>query len=967
MTAIRQIAETTLFGRDAEIARMCDLLDSVEHGETELLLVSGEPGIGKTRLLEELSDEAEARRFLVLSGRGTELEQEAPFAPLIEALDGELAALGTERLESLRERLPDLIGVLPSIGRGAPVPAGSASERFRHHRAIRALLEELAVDEPLLLILDDVHWADTASIEAISHLLRHPPEAPVLIALAHRPTTMPASLTALLDAAPRERHVTELQLSTLTEEQAAGLLSAAPAEAWAEIFEESGGNPFYIEQLLRAQTRGRARQRAREPSGIEVPRAIVAAINQELRQLPDEVRRLLGGAAVAGEPFDTELARAAAGVLPDRTYELLDELVERDLVHVQSDPRQFRFRHPLVRRAVYDSLSPGQRLAMHQRAAMTLEQIGAPSPAVAHHLAICAAPGDERAVAVLACAAADVAGAAPTTAAEWLTRALALLPQGREQQRLGLLTSLAQSQSAAGALAEAHSTLTEIVDALEGQDECAWTQAVAALASVELALGRQSGMRQRIESAFEAMPDRRAISATPLLVVSALDAAFLGDFPRAERDANALLEGGEGSAVPQTLAHALMALVLQLQADGRTAEAVRHLNAAKTLFDRLSDAELAATLDLPWLLGLAEFQLEQFEDCVRHTRRGVSIALEFADAQHLAQTRAFLSYSLLYLGRVEEARQTAAEALEAGRLMRVAAYSAWTVVVAAMTESCEDHRRALRLCDEAQSMVADLDESMVFDTTHGHIGLICADASEYERCIDHMRVAGAPEFARFGDAGRRSIWMEALTRSTLALGRHEQAREWAARIESLTVRVDLPVARGVSRRAQALVTLDGGDAGAAAELALAGAALADTRGARLDAGRSRIVAGRALVAAGQRARGIELLHETREDLAACGARRLAQEAARELRIAGASAPAPVARRAGDLGTVLLSKREREIAALVVAGNSNPQIAQVLYLSRKTVEGHMSRIFGKLGVSSRAEVAARVAVAAAELP
>jgi DNA-binding NarL/FixJ family response regulator len=427
-----------------------------------------------------------------------------------------------------------------------------------------------------------------------------------------------------------------------------------------------------------------------------------------------------------------------------------------------------------------------------------------------------------------------------------------------------------------------------------------------------------------------------------------------------------MLTASEGAVVPQALAGALLALVLQLQGGGRVAAAEEHLRGACALFDRLSDDELIGHLDLPWVLGMAEFQLERYEDCVRHTSRGIELAQRTADGQHLAQTRAFLTYALLHLGRLDEARQTAAEALDAGRLLRAAAYSAWTAVVAAMVSSLDNHGRAQQLTDEAQAMLGGLDDSMIFDTTHGHIGLIYADANEYERCIEHMQLAGAPDFTRFGDPSRRSIWIEALTRSTLALGRREEAREWAARGERVVRGLGLPVAEGASQRALALVALDAGDAAAAADLALAAAAGADSRGARIEAGRSRILAGRALVAGGQRAAGIALLQDTRADLAQCGARRLAQEAARNLRMFGVSAPAPVARRPGDAGTNVLSKREREVAALVATGSSNPQIAQALYLSPKTVEGHMSRIFAKLGVSSRAEVAARVALASAEL-
>jgi predicted ATPase len=279
MGAAKETTEATFTGRTGELIQIRGLLDAVEAGETKLLLISGEPGIGKTRLLQELSTEAEARHYRIFAGRGTELEREAPFAPLIEALDAEVASFAPERLERLHERLPDLLGVLPALGPHVSLPAGSAGERFRHHRAIRALLEELAADAPLLLIVDDVHWADPASIEAIIHLLRHPLEAPILIALAHRPANMPPLLEALLDTAAREQRGAELELSTLTEEEAAGLLIRAPETIRGPIFQESGGNPFYIEQLIRALSGSRSQGPDPEPSGFAIPRAIAGAIS----------------------------------------------------------------------------------------------------------------------------------------------------------------------------------------------------------------------------------------------------------------------------------------------------------------------------------------------------------------------------------------------------------------------------------------------------------------------------------------------------------------------------------------------------------------------------------------------------------------------------------------------------------------------------------------------------------------
>lgn len=169
-----------------ELARIEAALSAVGRGEARLLAVSGEPGIGKTRLLVELGSRAAARGYRVLVGRSTELAHEAPFGALVEALDGYLGSLGAARLGAISERLPHLAGVFPAVGSVAEALPGPALERYRSHRAVRGLLEELAARRPLVLMLDDVHWADTASVETIAFLLRKPLSGPVLLALSYR-------------------------------------------------------------------------------------------------------------------------------------------------------------------------------------------------------------------------------------------------------------------------------------------------------------------------------------------------------------------------------------------------------------------------------------------------------------------------------------------------------------------------------------------------------------------------------------------------------------------------------------------------------------------------------------------------------------------------------------------------------------------------------------------------------------
>src|SRR4051794_7431069 len=284
-----------LVGRGREQALLVDALD----GPAGLIEVCGEPGIGKSRLLRELHARASDRGHLVLDGRGAEFETSVPFGMFVDAIDGELAGLDPERLAAAigAEHTAELAQVFPSLaalaGEG---PRGLEAERFKAHFAVRRLLEHLAADRPVLLMLDDVHWADPASVELLALLLRRPPRGPVLLTLAHRPHQTAPGLARSLDRAGREPTARRLELGPLSAAEVDELLGdGMSAAARAALYRESGGNVFYVEQLARGWDLEGA------------PPAVAAAIEAELTSLPRRARKLLEGAAVAGETFDPEL------------------------------------------------------------------------------------------------------------------------------------------------------------------------------------------------------------------------------------------------------------------------------------------------------------------------------------------------------------------------------------------------------------------------------------------------------------------------------------------------------------------------------------------------------------------------------------------------------------------------------------------------------------------------------------
>jgi predicted ATPase len=248
-----------LVGRDREVELLDRLLAEACGGVSRFVVVDGEPGIGKSSLLTELGRRAEARTCLVLAGRATELERELPFGPVVDALDAYLASLDGRAYERLgAEELGQLASVFPSLGalRERSLPPNTAAERFRAHHAVRELIERLAARQPVVLVLEDLHWTDGATVELIAHLLRRAPDAAVLVALSFRTGGAVPALAGAIEAAARDGAIEQLRLGPLDPADAELLVEARDAADRARLYRESGGNPFYL--LQREASRRRA-------------------------------------------------------------------------------------------------------------------------------------------------------------------------------------------------------------------------------------------------------------------------------------------------------------------------------------------------------------------------------------------------------------------------------------------------------------------------------------------------------------------------------------------------------------------------------------------------------------------------------------------------------------------------------------------------------------------------------------
>ncbi len=954
MATVLQAKRTRFVGRREELAALDAALEALRRPRISWIVLSGEPGIGKTRLLGELTERAAARRLPVFTGRGAELERELPFAVWVDALDDHVAALGGQRLESLiGDRVAELARVLPSAGAGAAA-GGLQDERFHAYRAVRALLQQLARPTPLVLILDDVHWADDASVELIAHLLRRPAPAPLLIALAFRAGQVPNQLLAALEAAGRDGLVTEVRLGPLSEAEASAMLGPAARPV---LYAQSGGNPFYLEELSRVPAAGGM---VGEAEAVGVPPAVAAALGQEIAGLPERARRLGWGAAVAGEPFELDLAAATAGLGEADALAAIDELLAARVAVPTELARRYRFRHPLVRRAVYDGAGEAWRLQAHARAAAALAERPGSLAARAHHLEQSARPGDDAAAAVLEQAGHQAAARAPAVAARWFEAALGLLgPEAGEDpgRRLALLAPLAGALAATGRLERALDVLgdaLQLVDVPELR-----VRLIAACAACENLLGRHAAAHARLREALDALPDPSGGAAAALHAELAADALYDSDFAAmrtwaasAEQTAQALGDPGL-----EALAIALRCFAEYGLGGAAGADATRERGAA--LLDALPDEALMLRIEAPYYLGFAEYFCERYEDAIRHLRRGIAVSRASGQGQFVVPMTVGLAHALETRGRLAEAAETAEAAVEAARLAGNRQVIGFALVAEAWTAAALGNvERARAAGEEAVALLEGLDESVLTRATHAHIGVMWMDLGEADRCLDQLRAAGAPELALI-EPGRRAWLYAVLARAEIARGDRGAAEGWAARGEATAEGLGLPLTDAWLLHVRAMLALEAGDASGAAAAALQAADLAASVEAPVPAARCRTLAGTALAAAGRGEEAVRELTRAEAELGALGAARLRDEAARELRRLGRRVGARQRRAAAGSGLEALSGREREIADLVAAGRTNREIGAELFLSEKTIEGHLTRVFAKLGVSSRAAVAETV--------
>ena len=949
-----------LVGRDAELALLEGVLDEACAGTHKFGVIAGEPGIGKTSLLKELCRMAEDRGCLVFEGRATELERSLPFGLIVDGFDAYLESLDPQTYDRLAaDGLDELASVFPSLrSLGDGSEPRTPAERFRAHHAVRELVERLAARQPVVMAFDDVHWSDGASRELLEYLLRRPIQGAVLGFITYRPGQVSAAVTATVEEAVRTGQVTRIALGPLTHADAARLVPDESSAASDRLYEESGGNPFYLLQLARSGDGITPAPATKNVVGV--PTAVTAAIGRELDGLDDPVRTLVDGAAVAGDPFEIDVAVATAAMTEPDALTALDELIARDLVRPTDVPRRFQFRHPLVRAAVYDGCSPGARLSAHERAADALAERGAPPALRAHHVEQSARHGDAAAVAVLREAGQAASERAPTSAARWFAAALRILPADAPAgERAELLVGLAVALIATGRLEAAYDALVETLAIAADDAPMPRVKLIASCAGLEELLGRHRDAHARLEAALRAEPDHESADAGALMFALGIDAFY-------EQDYAAMLDWGKRALAVATklddrpligAAAGLSAFAASLRPE-TIAEAHEHHAQATAVVDAMSDEDLAKDLNGVGWLAPADFYLDHYPEGIAHAERGVAVTRATGQSDFFPGIVQALANLLFQSGRPDEASQLLDDAIQSARLSNNKVGLAWSLLNRGFCATCAgDLEDALKTGDEAMRLTEEMRNSPVAAWAAAVYGIALLDTGDAAQAYQVLLTRCGGDELPLIPGPWHVNWLMVMTRCLLALDRVNDAERMAELCDAEAARYSLPLSTANAKRAKAAVAFATGDVEQAAELALASAAGAEEVGARLEAAHARMLAGSALARAGDKEAATAEFERAAAEFDACAAPRYRQMAEQELRKLGQTVHRRTQRgKADGAGAEALTGREMEIAKLVVDRRTNPEIASELFLSIKTVETHMRNIFRKLDVSSRVEVA-----------
>jgi DNA-binding CsgD family transcriptional regulator len=913
---------TEIVGRDKELQALSSFLEQSAYPGA--LLVQGDPGIGKTTLWRAGVDAARELSYVVL--RASPSEKEATFSYSVVS-------------DLLRDVLDEVLPGLPGPQRRALEIAlllrdsdGPPPEQHTLGVALLGVLRTLAASKPVVLAVDDVQWLDRSSAAMLEFAVRRLREEQVVLLLARRQWPRLDS-EGLELAMPEERRLTvrvgPLSMGALHRLLGDRLGATLARPALRRVHEASGGNPFYALELVRALESTAGWIRPGHP--LPVPETLEAILRERIDALPESVRQVLAAAAALRRPTESALG----------DWPALEQAFEAGLIEITND--EVSFTHPLLASAAYGSITAVERRRLHRRLA---EVVSDPEER-ARHLALGAEGPDKDVAKALEEAAREAAArGAPAAAAELAELALRLTPTSERRLLAQRRVDAAWYHVAAGELDTAARMLEQLEELSPGG---ARADALLLLASA------QQSFERCLELAERALNDARGDDAR----VAKLE-CYIGEL---------LLVRG---STDQALDHGRAALKAAERAGDRTILA----SALSTVawFETLTAVE-----PMPGLLERA-------------------VALEDAallDGVYDTSSPSFaLGMRLMFAGRLDEARARMDMLLE-----RAVSVGDEPAVAAALLHQAELEfragnwplaaRKAAEGYERAEQIGREQDMSALLyarGLVDAHLGRV-EEAREAagrgielsERCGDevfrlqHLSVLGflelsvgdpgaadkilRPLAARLASSGWRepSIYGELpnAIEALVELAELDEARRLLAELKDRLRRIASPWGEASAGRCEGLILAAEGDAGAAVTALEHALTVNEQLPQPFDLGRSLLAAGAIRRRTKKRGAARKNLERALAIFDELGATLWAEKARLELsRIGGRAA-------AGDE----LTPTERSVAELVAIGKSNKEVAAQLFITPRTVEGHLTRIYAKLGVRSRAELAHRMSVPA----
>lgn len=940
-------AAAMLVGRDNELALLDGLLREAARGRGAAVLIEGEPGIGKSALVHAAVSAAPDAGCQVFWGAGDELGTALPLLPFLDALQ--------VREPSVNARRNTIVGLLRgeiAADRGADVPATLAEQ-------LLALVAEESAVRPVVLVIDDLQWADPASVTLWGRLARTARQAPLLLIGTARPVPHRDDLLALHRLAGDDGRI---QLTGLAEPAVADLVAVLaggrPDGSLLRLAEGAAGNPLYLTELVAALMRGS--NLTLTPAGTaaladgtdlggqpgssgpgSIPGSLSAVIADRLGFVTGPVRDVLRAAALLGVDFEiSDLAIVLGRGLP----ELLPAVDEARVAGVLAESgSSLGFRHPMIRAALYEEMPAAVRAAWHRDAARALAAAGTPPERVARQL-LCAADGsgpaevvDERVLDWLVRTADELLGQAPGVAAELLAQAVASTPFGADHHDW-LVSRLADALYRTGDIVRAAQVANQALDFVTEPDllvDLHWT-----LAQCRIRTGQSAESLATLDRALET-PGLSVKHRARLLVVAARTHSSFAEHETAGQVARIALAAAEEASDAWAMGWALHVLSLVTAIQGRLTESLPLSDRA--LIVTRSDPGLA---DLRLLLQINKAvtlgNLDRYEEAVAVAGEALNLADEVGTAIRLGQAHCVLAQCLFETGRWDDA----------------------LAEIERLPENLQEPGAAS--CDLGMAAVISFHRGEVA-AARGYLAAAAPHADQLghrlipqlalAHSLDHEHTGALPEaltaltgaFDEISEEIELENLLPDVVRLAARTGDLELAQSLAGQAGKLAKGSEIPHRQANALYCEGLLDHDAGRLLTAAERY-------QDASRPLLAAKAYEAAAAEFLRADDRSRAREAFVQAVEAYTSIGAAADVARLRAAFRAHGIHRGPHSRHRRAVSGWDSLTDTEVKVAGMVAEGLSNPEIAAKLMLSRRTVSTHVSHILKKLGVASRTDIA-----------